>query len=131
MLTKSGMMLGVGEETEEIVAAMRDRHAYAATDNIILDVAAADGERNYMMGDIFETRTRKVRFAIRAAGTDAIERIDVIKNNTIAFTRPGSGKEMSFDYTDAAPRQGENYYYVRVLQVDRNLAWSSPIWVKY
>jgi hypothetical protein len=129
--TSYAMIYAPSTRREEIVAAMRDRHAYAATDNIILDVAAADGERSYMMGDIFETRTRSVRFAIRVVGTDAIDRVDVICNNTIAFTRPGSGKEISFDYSDAAPRQGENYYYVRVLQVDRNLAWSSPIWVKY
>jgi hypothetical protein len=38
---------------------------------------------------------------------------------------------MTLDYTDAAPRPGENYYYVRVIQMDRNMAWSSPIWVKY
>jgi hypothetical protein len=28
---------------------------------------------------------------------------------------------------DAQP--GENYYYVRVIQKDGQMAWSSPIWV--
>jgi hypothetical protein len=57
--------------------------------------------------------------------------MDIIKNNTIAFTRQGDGSEMTVDYADTSPRPGENYYYVRVQQIDRNLAWSSPIWVKY
>jgi hypothetical protein len=129
--TSYAMIYTPSARREDIVQAMRDRHAYAATDNIVLDVTASDGERTYMMGDILEARGRTVRFTIRTAATDAIDRIDLIKNNTIAFTRSGSGKQMTLDYTDAAPRPGENYYYVRVVQVDRNLAWSSPIWVKY
>jgi hypothetical protein len=34
-----------------------------------------------------------------------------------------------FDYTDAAPGTGQSSYYVRVIQADRNMAWSSPIWI--
>jgi len=30
-----------------------------------------------------------------------------------------------------APERPDNYYYVRLLQSDGNLAWSSPIWVSY
>jgi hypothetical protein len=29
------------------------------------------------------------------------------------------------------PERPDNYYYVRLLQADGNLAWSSPIWVSY
>ena len=57
--------------------------------------------------------------------------MDIIKNNTIAFSRQGDSSEMMVDYADTSPRTGENYYYVRIQQIDRNLAWSSPIWVKY
>jgi hypothetical protein len=32
---------------------------------------------------------------------------------------------------DTNPGKGESWYYVRVIQQDRQLAWSSPIWVKY
>jgi hypothetical protein len=34
-------------------------------------------------------------------------------------------------FVDANPGTGESWYYVRVAQTDRNLAWSSSIWVKY
>ena len=64
-------------------------------------------------------------------GTDRITRVDIIKNGTFAFTRDGTGKEMAVDYVDTSPRAGENYYYVRVQQIDRNMAWSSPVWVKH
>lgn len=38
---------------------------------------------------------------------------------------------MTVDCVDQSPKQGENYYYVRIQQIDRNMAWSSPIWVTY
>jgi hypothetical protein len=116
---------------EDIVQSMRERHVYAATDNIILDVQALDGDRTYIMGDVFETRSRIVQFKIKVFGTDRITRLDVIKNNAFAFTREGVGREMEIEYVDTSPKEGENYYYVRAQQIDRNMAWSSPIWVKY
>ena len=30
----------------------------------------------------------------------------------------------------ARPSPGESYYYVRLIQADDQMAWSSPIWVK-
>ena len=129
--TSYAMIYSPSTKRTDIVQAMRERHVYAATDNIIMDVTAQDGDRAYMMGDIFETRTKKVQFKIRVVGTDTITRLEIIKNNTFAFSREGDTKEMNVDFVDAAPRAGENYYYVRVQQVDRNLAWSSPIWVTY
>ena len=54
-----------------------------------------------------------------------------MKNNLAIYTKPGDGPEMNFAYTDADGRSGDAYYYVRVLQKDGQIAWSSPIWVKY
>jgi hypothetical protein len=31
---------------------------------------------------------------------------------------------------DNQPPAGESYYYVRVIQVDDQMAWSSPIWIQ-
>ena len=31
-------------------------------------------------------------------------------------------------FTDAAAEAGESYYYVRVIQADEEIAWSSPVW---
>jgi len=40
-------------------------------------------------------------------------------------------RTVEFTYVDNNPGGGESYYYVRAIQIDRNLVWSSPIWVKY
>ena len=127
--TSYAMIYTPSSSRVDIVKAMRERHVYAATDNIILDVQARDGDRNCMMGDIFEPRSKRVQFKIKVVGTDVITRLDIIKNNTFAFTKEGNAKEMTVDYSDEAPRKGENYYYVRIQQIDRNMAWSSPIWL--
>ena len=39
-------------------------------------------------------------------------------------------KEVTFAYVDNQPKAGESYYYVRVIQANDQMAWSSPIWVR-
>jgi hypothetical protein len=111
----------------EIVDSMRKRHAYGATDNIILDFRA-DGV--HMMGDAFEA-AKSPKFQVKVVGTAPIAKVEIIKNAKFVFdTQPG-GNTADFSYVDANPGSGESWYYVRVTQTDRNLAWSSPIWVNY
>ncbi len=112
-----------------LVDAMRKRHSYAATDNIILDVRlGALG----IMGD--EVRTAEPRLDVVVVGTGPLELVDVIRNGDVVHTqRPDKGAaEVRFHWQDPAPRQGEqpSYYYVRVLQKDGQMAWASPIWVR-
>ena len=81
------------------------------------------------MGDSFSADAAP-QLSVHTIGTGAIKQIDVVKNQKFVYTaRPGV-KEASFDYTDQDFGAGENYYYVRVLQEDGQIAWSSPVWVK-
>jgi hypothetical protein len=113
---------------EGLLDAIRRRHSYGATDNIILDFRAQSGPTTYLMGDIF-TAAAAPRLIVRVIGTGPIQQIDVIKNRTFVYTaRPGL-KEAGFEFTDQEFGAGESWYYVRVLQQDGQLAWSSPIWV--
>ncbi len=120
-----------GADRTEIVNSMRQRHAYAATDNIILDFQAVDGNQSHLMGDIF-TASRALKLRIKIEGTDKITRIELIRNNAIIYTAPEqNNRNASFEFVDQSPAPNTNWYYVRVTQLDRNLAWSSPIWVTY
>jgi hypothetical protein len=111
---------------EDLLNAMRARHAYAATDNIIMDVRMGD----HLMGDIFKSAEVPV-LKVRVQGTGPIARVVVIKNNTFVHTvQPGTASA-AFEYRDADIKPGESYYYVRVEQAAGQLAWSSPIWVTY
>ncbi len=112
-------------ERQAILDAIRARRAYAATDNIVVDLRM--GQR--FMGEAFQA-DGNVPLSANVIGTGPIDRVDVIKNNKVVFSHPGSGSTARFDFADADPGPGERYYYIRVMQKDIQLAWSSPIWVK-
>jgi hypothetical protein len=108
-----------------LIDAMRRRHSYAATDNIVLDFRLG----NDIMGD--EVRTAQPRFDVVVLGTAAIDKVEVLRNNDVVRTLEPAGDTARFTWQDPAPLKGDKgaYYYIRVLQKDGNIAWSSPIWV--
>jgi hypothetical protein len=108
-----------------LIDAIRKRHTYAATDNIVLDVRMGTAG---LMGD--EVRTARPELDVVVLGTAALDRVEVIRNGEVVHTvKPGKG-EARFHWEDAAPvkRDKPSYYYVRVVQQDGQMAWSSPIW---
>ncbi len=113
---------------EGLVDAMRKRHSYGATDNIILDYRLESGGREYLQGDI-ATAAKGFRLSVNVVGTAPIRQIDVIRNQEFVHNLQNLGREAKFTYMDTQPPAGETYYYVRVQQADGQIAWSSPIWV--
>jgi hypothetical protein len=110
-----------------LVEAMRRRHGYAATDNIVLDVRMGA----HVQGD--EVRTAAPRLEVVVLGTGPIDRAEVLRDGEVVRTERPAGKaaELRFTWRDPAPPRGErpSYYYVRVLQQDGQMAWGSPFWV--
>ena len=113
---------------EGILEAIRRRHTYGATDNILLDVRMG----RHLMGDEFST-TELPPIEVKVRGTAEIAKVHIVRNGSILYTREPGLQEISFAYTDTEEddRSGTRYYYVRVEQVDGHVAWSSPIWVNY
>ena len=71
-------------------------------------------------------------FTIDAEGTAPITRVELIGNGEVVQTWPGTGNRIVVnERLSRVPERPDNYYYVRLLQADGNLAWSSPIWVSY
>lgn len=123
-----GCLLSEAPTREALLDAIRNRHAYAATDNVILDVRARSAGKEYIMGDIF-TAAQSPQISVKVQGTNAIKQIDLISNKRFLYTiRPGT-KSARFTFSDKDLRKGESWYYVRVLQEDGQLAWSSPMWI--
>ncbi len=111
---------------EGIFRGLQSRHAYAATDNIVMDVRVGDA----IMGDE-TTSSTPPEIRIAARGTGPIHEVQIIKNGNHIYTHKGDGREVAFTYRDADAKPGESYYYVRLQQEDAQLAWASPIWVHY
>ena len=110
-----------------LLDAIRKRHAYGATDNIIVDFRARDGSSEYIMGDAFSASAIP-RFTVHIVGSGTIRQIDLVKNRSFVYTTRPGGREAAFEFTDKEFGQGESWYYVRIQQDDGQLAWSSPIW---
>ncbi|MGC8644357.1 MAG: hypothetical protein ACP5XB_31225, partial [Isosphaeraceae bacterium] len=122
-----GVVLAPERTREAIIEAFRERHCYAATDNIILDVRSGD----HLMGDVFET-DKPPTLSIVAHGTTPIVKLHVIRDNAYALSTEPGRTRVEFRYTDDDAKSGEShYYYVRIEQADKNIAWASPMWITY
>ncbi len=124
-------LLAESPSREGLMDAIRKRHAYAATDNIILDFQAVTGRSAHLMGDEVRAQAKdEPQFLVRVSGTAAIKQIDLIKNHAFIYTTRPDTRQARFEFVDKQSGPGESWYYVRVLQEDGQLAWSSPIWIQ-
>jgi hypothetical protein len=120
------IVLAERPDREAIVAGLKKRHCYGATDDIILDVRSGP----HLMGDAFRTDTAPV-LQMTVIGTKPLAQIDILKDSQVVETiKPGKA-EYRGAWTDPRPTPGVHYYYVRVTQTDEELAWASPMWIDY
>ena len=71
----------------------------------------------------------KRNIKVQIEGTDNIKYAAVIKNNVELVKKKGYGKSMTIEISDDKSISKTDYYYIRVVQEDTHIAWSSPIWV--
>lgn len=109
---------------EGLIEAMRARHTFASTDNIILDFRAGD----HLQGEDVQAAAPP-RFRIRVHGTAPLRDVVLFRNFQVAHRAHAGGAQTDLTWTDPDPQPGTSHYYVRVEQEDGELAWSSPIWV--
>lgn len=113
-------------ERTEILDAIRKRHTYGATDTIIVEVRA----NGRFMGEEYATKD-KPSLKVTVKGTGKIAKIEVVRNMKYVYTRKPDAATAEFTYTDMKPEKGLNLYYIRVEQTDGEIAWGSPVWVKW
>ena len=68
---------------------------------------------------------------VKVIGTSRLETVEIIKDGKFVYVTHPQGNSADFSYVDQNPEKRESWYYVRVMQADRQMAWSSPMWVKY
>ena len=114
---------------EGILDAIRRRHTYGATDNILLDVRMG---ASYFMGDELRT-SEPLPIRVKVRGTNTLDKVHVLRGDQVLYTNTPDAQETEFEYVDqsADGLSGTHYYYVRVEQKDGQVAWASPIWVTY
>lgn len=76
------------------------------------------------------------------AGTTMLKTVEIIRNGKVIKTFEADNYFLEFTYDDMTPlekiaiptkdkKPPFAYYYLRVVQEDGHIAWSSPIWVDY
>jgi hypothetical protein len=111
---------------EAIFDSILKRHTYGATDNIILEFWLG----SHFMGDDF-TAPERQKIRVRARGTGVIEAVHLLRDAAYIYKVSPGKPDIDFEYKDDAVGSGQHWYYVRVEQRNGELAWSSPIWVRY
>lgn len=84
----------------------------------------------HLMGEEIETKESKVSVSAAVAARNDIKWLTVVKNNKDIYEYGGEGYTTRFTFTDEM-EPGESYYYLRVEFEGTEMAWTSPIWVKY
>jgi hypothetical protein len=116
---------------EGLLAAIRERHIYGSTDNIVAEFTARSADREYMLGDAFTTAAAP-RLRIRLRGTAPWKLVTLVKDDVEIPLECAATPEFEQVWTDPAPVAGrESYYYVRGEQADGELVWVSPMWITY
>ncbi len=120
---KTGMWLD--ELTRESVwEALWNRRTWATTGaRILVDVTIND----MPMGSILpEDSSRTIRVEVH--GVEELRTVEIVKNNLSVFILNNPGLDVEWSVSDG-PSQPLDVYYVRVIQMDGEMAWSSPIWI--
>jgi len=118
------IVLAEKNDRESILDAMRKRHVYGATDDIICDVRSGA----QVMGDEFQAAGAP-SFSVKVIGTSDLAKVEVLRDSSVVAELPVKGRECTADWTDPKPATGVRYYYIRVLQKDGEIAWTSPMWI--
>ena len=115
----------------EMIKAMRLRHVYAATDNIIGEYGCIADGVEHMLGEEFST-SQPPTVNIRLRGTAPFAKLTLVKDDVEIPLEIEEQAELELSWTDPSPQAGKtSYYYVRGEQTDGELVWLSPMWIKY
>jgi hypothetical protein len=114
-----------------VLEALRARRVYATSGARILLQVELDGAPMGSTVNVAASGPERV-LAVKVVGTAPIAEIHLIRSGRVVDRRPGEGRDELVERFVFQPDElaaGE-YLYVRVVQSDGGLAWSSPIFVE-
>ncbi len=112
---------------ESLFEAFHDRHTFGTT-GVKLGLLVTSGD--HMMGDkVVRHDSSPIELRVRAVADRVIEKLVVLRNNTIVHAVEPGQRELDLEWIDEStpPKKGL-WYYVRLHVSGNHLAWSSPIW---
>lgn len=129
---------------DAIIEALYNRSCYATTGKRIIVGFEIAGQP---MGSELDTKGKPGLVVNRhltgyIAGTTALSKVEIIRNGEVIKTFTPNEASLEFAYDDSEDLKqvvidgGKDkppfvYYYLRATQIDRHIAWSSPIWIDF
>lgn len=108
--------------------ALRSRRCYGTTgQRIIVRFSVNDSFMGEHLSLPDSRAAKTVRFSVE--GTGRLATVAVVKNNKVVHSESPAGTSVAAEYVDHAPTEATDFYYLRLLQQDGEMAWSSPVWV--
>ncbi len=83
----------------------------------------------HLMGEVAQSRNGPVNVVADVQSPQSIKAIEICRNNEFVYSTSPGGPETSIEFVDQTPLDGPSYYYLRVIQDDGEIAWSSPVWL--
>ncbi|MCM8759709.1 MAG: DUF3604 domain-containing protein, partial [Candidatus Omnitrophica bacterium] len=124
---KCGIMAAVMPQLDRknLVFALRNRKTYATTsDRILVDFPVS----GYKMGDIENSNTCLINAVIH--GCDIIKKIEVVRNGKIVHKEFPNKLDTNFYWQDKKIEKGRYWYYLKITQKNKEVAYTSPVWIK-
>ncbi len=130
--SSGGLVAILAEEwtREAVLQALRNRRVYATSGPRVVLRTALGGTP---MGGTIRLEGRESasqELFVRAVGTSPVVRVDLVRSGRVVDQAESEGMlDIALQRTVSDLRAGE-YVYVRVVQEDGGVAWSSPIFVE-
>lgn len=115
---------------EAVFDALHARRCYATTGVPIVLSFTVNGA---LVGSELPALSSRERpqLKVTCRATNGIDHVRIVKNGRVVQTVPCHGEhacDIEWEDADYVPSR-PSHYYARVVQVDRESAWSSPIWI--
>ncbi len=108
-----------------ILKAIRARRTFGTTAARIRMDFRVNGS---LMGEAAPAADGPVSITADVRCPGPIDKIEICRNNEFIYATSPEGREARIEFIDQDPMES-SYYYLRVLQEDGEIAWSSPVWL--
>ena len=110
-----------------ILDAIRARRTFGTTAARIQMDFRVNG---HLMGEVAQSGDSPVTITADVQSPQPIQAIEICRNNEFVYSTSPGGSDASIEFVDRTPVDGPSYYYLRVIQDDGEIAWSSPVWLE-
>ena len=112
---------------DAIMQALRERRCFATNGpRILLRFELGQAK----MGGTVPAGVENLTLTCRVVGTAPIERVDIIHGSEVVSSVAAGSKRVFFFSAEVPTMTAGEFVYLRVVQEDGGLAWSSPIWAE-